>query len=176
MSTVVANSEDVRAMLAAVNVEKPKPEAVKAYRQWLADNPQVWRKTGDMARLAQDKMIDTLRAPAIIKEGVQAGIVALRTELGYDTAPMLEQMLIEQVVLCWLHMYTTQYAYTGMMADSVTLNQGDYWERRLTSVQGRYLRAIETLARVRRLARVAPLQVNIGGQQVNVAGEVKSGP
>ena len=44
------------------------------------------------------------------------------------------------------------------------------------STQVRFLRAIETLARVRRLARNTPaLQINIareGGQQVNVQGDV----
>jgi hypothetical protein len=84
-------------------------------------------------------------------------------------------LLIDQIVVCWLQMYITQYSYSSVMAESVTLNQGNYWERRLTIVQGRYLRAMETLARVRRLSRVTPLQVNIGGQQVNVAGDVKTG-
>ncbi len=44
----------------------------------------------------------------------------------------------------------------------------------MNSAQTRYLRAVETLARVRRLSRDTPLQVNIGAQQVNVAGEVKA--
>ncbi len=47
---------------------------------------------------------------------------------------------------------------------------GAYWDRRVSGAQARYLRAMEALARVRRLAMPQPLQVNIGGQQVNVAG------
>jgi hypothetical protein len=50
------------------------------------------------------------------------------------------------------------------------LTVGTYWDRRLNSAQQRHLRAIESLARVRRLSNATPLQVNIGGQQVNVAG------
>jgi hypothetical protein len=46
---------------------------------------------------------------------------------------------------------------------------GSYWEKLLSTAQGRYLKAIETLAKVRRLSKVTPLQVNIGGQQINVA-------
>jgi hypothetical protein len=57
------------------------------------------------------------------------------------------------------------------MDSAITCERGAYWERRLTAAQGRYLRACESLARVRRLSRPgAPLQVNIGGQQVNMAG------
>jgi hypothetical protein len=62
------------------------------------------------------------------------------------------------------------------MAGSLSLEQGTYWEKRLSSVQRRYLRACETLARVRKLAQAAPLQVNIGAQQVNVAGGVAARP
>jgi hypothetical protein len=49
----------------------------------------------------------------------------------------------------------------------------------LTTTQHRFLRAIESLTKVRRLARNTPsLQINIaqeGGQQVNVQGEVSGG-
>jgi hypothetical protein len=50
------------------------------------------------------------------------------------------------------------------------------WERVLASKEARYLRAVETLARVRRLLNLPAPQVNInlpGGQQVNVQGDVK---
>lgn len=47
-----------------------------------------------------------------------------------------------------------------------------YWEKRLSSTQHRYLRAVESLARVRQLTRNAnAVQINIagpGGQQLNV--------
>ena len=51
---------------------------------------------------------------------------------------------------------------------------GQYWEKRLSAVQGRYLRALTTLARIRKMGLPA-MQVNIateGGQQVNIAGVV----
>lgn len=44
-----------------------------------------------------------------------------------------------------------------------------YWERKLSTVQYRYLRAIEALARVRNLMGVPMVQITIaaeGGQQV----------
>ncbi len=61
-----------------------------------------------------------------------------------------------------------QYAEGALQ--SHTLSSGAYWDRRVNGAQARYLRAVEALARVQRLAHPMPLQVNIGGQQVNVAG------
>jgi hypothetical protein len=59
-----------------------------------------------------------------------------------------------------------------LAANSGTLEQGEYWEKRLSAAQRRYLRACETLARVRKLTLgTLALQVNIaaaGGQQVNM--------
>jgi hypothetical protein len=47
---------------------------------------------------------------------------------------------------------------------------------KITTTQNRYLKAVEMLAKVRRLARNTPsLQINIaqeGGKQINVQGEV----
>jgi len=83
---------------------------------------------------------------------------------------MLEKLLIEQVALCWLRMYLTEMRYTNMMKEQVTLAQATQWEKRLTATQGMYLRAMEALARVRRLVKPSPVQVNIatqGGQQIN---------
>ena len=61
------------------------------------------------------------------------------------------------------------------MADAAGYSQdghpaaASYWERTLSTVQYRYLRAIEALARVRKLMGVPMVQINIaaeGGRQV----------
>jgi len=58
---------------------------------------------------------------------------------------------------------------------SASYQAGAYWDNLLTSNHARFLRAIETLGRVRRLSRNTPaLQINIareGGKQVNVQGD-----
>jgi hypothetical protein len=49
-----------------------------------------------------------------------------------------------------------------------------FWDKRLSAGQRRYLRACETLARVRKITR-ATMQINIAGpgsQQLNVAGDL----
>ena len=50
-----------------------------------------------------------------------------------------------------------------------SFDASSHWERKLSTVQRPYLRAIETLARVRKLMGVPMVQINIaaeGGQQV----------
>ena len=80
---------------------------------------------------------------------------------------MIERLLIEQVGTSWLYLHCIQFIYPGENSKG--------WEKSLTAAQGRYLKAIATLAQVRRRLRPGAVQVNIGAQQVNVAGNVETG-
>ena len=158
-------SASVRKLLAALEApdDKASLEAVKGY---FASDPTLWRVV-DMTHesaadvIAKESDLPKMRA---IREANYEG--QLR-ELGHDGSPSLERMLIEHVGLCWLRLQFVEQKYSAAMAQDLTIDQADYWERRLSATQRRYLRACEVLARVRRL-RLPALQVNIGEKQVNV--------
>jgi hypothetical protein len=95
----------------------------------------------------------------------------------YDTAPPLERLLIDQILTVRLRLIHAEHKYTQWVMDqSITFKHGEYWDNLLSSTQARYLRAIVTHAKVRRLARNTPdLHINIasaGGKQVNLQREV----
>ena len=79
-------------------------------------------------------------------------------------------LLIEEVATCWLHRYQTQLVADRVLGQGGSFKQMEHWDRRAEAAQRRYLRALESLARVRKLAGRGALQINIAGQQVNVAG------
>lgn len=138
--------------------------------------PQLWRATGDLARLARNDLIERIPAPFSVKEAIGRKAREIRDELGWAQASQTERLLIEQIVLCWLRMQVQEFAHTAtlMDVDGVSLGKAEHQERRLSMVQARYLRAVETLARVRRLLKLT-VQINVaapGAQQVNVAGQV----
>jgi len=143
-----------------------------AIRRVFRDYPDIWTD----ARTTFTKVEHELMKAAGYSKNTNGLIIeqvleSMRTELGYQEAPLLEQLLIEHVVLAWLDFDTVQRQYAMMNSDNHTQAVGIYRDRRMNSAQQRYLRAIEALARVRRLAQGTPLQVNIGGQQINVAGK-----
>lgn len=155
-----------------VDADKPSQEAINDLRNLLSKHPELWKVGGDMAALAVDKVIRDIESQRSVRESIKAGFEAIQKDLGGMQATPLEKLLIENVVVCWLRMYTAELQFSNGMRGSVTLSQGMYWERRLSMTQDRYLKAVEALARVRRLLKVVPVQVNIatnGGQQVNVA-------
>jgi hypothetical protein len=134
------------------------------------DNPMLWRIVGDITLHTEDNLIGKISDQAVVGVAVRRGVQELRESLGQRDAPGLEKLLIDRVILCWLNLNQIQRAYDRQLVQSITLTLGMYWEKRLTMAQTRYTKAIEMLARVRRLSRAVPLQVNIGGQQINVAG------
>jgi hypothetical protein len=162
------------ALINKINIEHPDKEDIEALRNMLIEHPNLWRVAGDLAYRSQCRLLCNTRITVIIREGVVAGLAAMRIELGYGDAPMLEQMLIQQLLLSWLRLNLWEDQLIGIQSQGMSLDKANFWDRRLSAAQKRYLRACETLARVRRLARLTPaLQVNINtdsGQQVNIAG------
>ncbi len=169
--------DNLNALVGTVNREDPDPEALEDLRERLRSLPILSKVLCDLHGINTGKVIASIAAERTAVEALTAGVSHLRDELGYKDAPALERPLIEHVVLCWLRLQKAELSYSNALAGTQTLTQAAHWERRLTMAQGRYLRAGESLARVRRLARPhrQPLQLNIGGQQVNVAGSVSSG-
>lgn len=166
----------------ATNYENPPYEKVQELRKLLADNPDMWQELGDLARTATEGLIDAAGRNDVAKrESVKQGAESLKQKLGYATAPAIEQLAIEQVVLCWAAFYNVQEVYTRARFndEKVLRSTIESWDKQLTSSQRRYFRALEGLARIRKLSKgIDVVQVNIaaeGGQQVNVAGDLISG-
>ena len=155
-----------------IDRDDPSPADVRALREMLHDHSGLWREYGDLAQNAAATLIQQLKASPHVAESLIHGWTAMKDDLGYSDAPPLERHLIEEVVLCSMHKNLVAAEYSAAMTKPITQSSVNHWERRLTAVQSRFLRAIESLARVRKLARTTPaLQLNIaahGGQQVNV--------
>ena len=168
-NVVNVESEEIRRILSRTNKANPKEEDVVALRRALRENPGLLRQASDLARIAQNEMVDQLSTTALAREAFLLGQETLREELGYEEAPPLERLLIEEVALTRLHYYKTQRAYVRATGGSIPITQSDFWERKVNAAQRRHLRAVEALARVRKLAGRSPVQINIAGQQVNLA-------
>ena len=173
-----AKVEKVRAkfreLLDKTNKEHPRAQDVKALSDLMHDNQslELWRTVYSAGQFAEHTIIENAPAVPGVKECWRQRLSSLRKDLGYVGAPMLDQLLIQQAALCWLKLNVIELQYSNVMKQSITLTLGIYWEKRLTAAQRRFTRACESLARVRRLSRRIPIQVNVaaqGGQQVNVA-------
>ncbi len=159
-------------LIEKMDKENPDPKELALLRRAMREHPVLWDITGDLAKLAREEIITNLTKSAFGRESVRAYVKHVRSELGRQSAPMLEKLLMDQVLICWLRLYGTEISYSGIRSSGrLTLDQGAHWERRLSAAQRRFLRACTTLARIRKMAGRTPelMQVNIGAQQVNIA-------
>jgi len=150
------------------NLYDASEQDVADLRKLLQGTPGLWQFAGDLCAAQTRAVIDGMWATPIIKESLWAGREAMRRSLGHDTSPLLEQTLIDHILLCWLRLQLAEHKYTACIKEGGTIGQGDFWERRLSAVQRRYLRAVESLARIRRM-NLPTIQVNVADKQVNIA-------
>jgi hypothetical protein len=156
--------------------KNPSGEDVDRLRKLLVSTPAAWPlATHTMPSIRQAIIEKMSHGPT--RAEMLAEVDILAKQLDYDAAPPLERLLIDHILTVRLRLIHAEHNYTQcVMNQSITLREGEYLDNLLSSTQARFLRAIETLARVRRLTRNTPaLQINIareGGQQVNVQGDV----
>lgn len=162
-----AGFKELRELARKVDKAKPAPDDVAALGALLYRHPELWRMCGDLAEQAALRLIEEINAPRSMKRSMQSGLAAMADELAQPDDGPLESLIIRQIVGAWVRLAYTEYAYNGaLVAGNQTLAQADFWERRLTAAERRYLRSCETLARVRRLG-VPAVQVNIAERQLN---------
>jgi hypothetical protein len=144
---------------------------VAALEQLFEDSSILWKA----ASLAHNAAFGAIEIESGDRDGIRvamrANYLGVRRELGSNDASPMERLLIDHVALCWLRLQTLEQRYSRVMSESIILTLGQYWEKRLSAAQRRYLRACTTLARIRKM-RLPAMQVNIaaeGGWHVNIA-------
>lgn len=163
-------TNDLMKLFEKTNTENPKPEDIKELKKLLSNDPQFYYKKYDMMRFSMDDVIKQIKGNALVNEYFEMNIKAIQLDLGYIDAQPIEKLLIAQITLNWIRMVDAEFGYTESVHGPASIKIREYWERRLSMTQNRYLKAIEALVRVRKVCQ-STVQVNIateGGKQVNV--------
>lgn len=158
--------------------KKPSRTDIRELRSILEKVPQLYKVVMDIGEVVQIQLIQKIVEQGAAQISMQSQTEIMRSGLGYEQSTLLEQLLIENIIICWLRLQWVEYQLSGFMDDggSNRMSEVTYWERRLSIAQQRFLRASNSLAKIRKLTR-GTVQINIasnGGQQVNVAGSVKN--
>lgn len=126
---------------------------------------EILPSMGDIfgAEQAEQLVVRALAGKNIVqREVTERKMKQLREELGGPNPQPLERLLIERVVLCWLHAHFADVQY-GLAASISKIERGDYLQRQQDRTQRRYLAAIKCLETVRRLALPIKLDVTVAG-------------
>lgn len=146
--------------------------ALAELKSHLKDRPQDWQQlcliVGDLASLAERSLIKAAAGhDLLVKDAIRVKLDHMEAEFLGPAPTPLERLLGQRIRACWLQLSYAEGIYAQM--GDLTLTEGEYFQRRMDRVQRRYLAAIKALAQVRRLLGPS-VQLNVGLQQVNVAG------
>lgn len=147
--------------------------ALPIVKQMFTDLPALWDAYGNLATRAENAMIGLIAGKSVLtREAVRKKVASIRGDLAGSEASPLERLLVERVGACWLQAYQADLAYARGLIESSPA-EVEHLQRRQDRAGRQYLRALGTLATVRRLVPV-PMQVNIAERQVNIAGQTIS--
>ena len=166
LNIVADERTELGRLIRATNTEKPSKEDRRALYAYLEQHGvEEIVKTGALTRNLISSLIDQAFGRHYgLTVAIAANIEQQREDLGYEKASPLERQLIDHLLLCQLRLSQCEALRNAAENREQTLAQFEHMDKRLTTAQRRYLRAVETLAKVRRLA--VNVQVNIGNQQV----------
>lgn len=144
--------EDLQQVVNATNKKNPKEADLQRLREMMREDASIWQIYGDWARQTEDVILsEYFESSGFLLETVKKKLVDLRDELGWDNAPEIEKLLIRQICLSWLRLYHAERMHQQRTNQTHSFDLGMYWEKRLTLAQKRHLKAIESLAKVRKM-------------------------
>lgn len=162
----------IREVVKRVDTDHPDPAAIEELRALMRQEKWLAGFICDMADVTNTSIIRSMVSQTLAREALTAQATMMRDGLGQTDAPEIERGLIAHIVTCWLRLLKAEMVYQKAGTSEMTLGLANWHERRLTAAHGRYLRAVEGLARVRRLTRPGAVQINLGERQINVAGVI----
>jgi hypothetical protein len=138
--------------------ESPYSDEAVELRKFFDDNPGIWRRINSIADSAR-------RQIQVRVIGNQPGNVELlereykdrRDKLGWQEAGELERLLIERVLLCWLRLLWAENYAAALMRPEVRMKESLYAEKLLAGAHSRYVKACESLAKMRAMALATDL-------------------
>src|SRR5262249_4833582 len=124
---------------------------------------------GDLAKHIEDTWIEYIvpKKDLFHRETISRRVSNLRAELLGPCPSAVKRLLVDQIVLCWLHVYDAEVAAADLYTEDFTGEQGTYAQERLARAQRSYFAAVKAMAQVRKLL-VPVVQVNIAREQTNV--------
>lgn len=149
--------EEFLALIERTDKANPKPEDLAAMKKQLDKNLRFIELNSISGR-AFEKAIEITSNSELIREIYRRQIADKRKGLGFETASPIEQILIDQIVLCWFRLNHIELIHTGKLAESHTFASGIYWDKKLSSAQRRLLKGCETLTKVQKHLAEADLR------------------
>jgi hypothetical protein len=135
------------ALVLAPPAGAPAPVELPALDPTLSSDGDLWNRVNDLSEHARELALAIL--PAATRDSVALRLEAMEDHLGYQHAPWLERLMIEQATTYWLLFELAQALYHSAALGESSATVLEILERRVTGAYGRYVRALDALVAMR---------------------------
>jgi hypothetical protein len=119
-------------------------------REMLDTRPELWQHFGNLAVHAREAWLRVISADDLaLKESTARKANDLARELAGPEPSVVERLLAERAVLCWMQLAHADALAAQSLSQSKHL--GDFWAKRQAGAHRRYLTSLAALVTLRRL-------------------------
>jgi hypothetical protein len=145
--------QQLSALIDKANRGKPNGPQVKALRQFIDSHPEMAKEHNVVAYSVRRGLMLKISAEPGNFELFEREYEKNRDELGWKDASPIERLMIERVMLCWMRLLWCEHYDAGFMQGGVSMRESEYADKQLARAHSRYVRALESLARLRLLTQ-----------------------
>jgi hypothetical protein len=148
----IKNTEDLRALVKRIDKDNPKSEDLEALSKEMDEMPELFFDIGNAQKNVFERVLESGVTTRFARECALRYIEEMKTQMGYQTSTFVEKMLIDEIVMRYIRLQMAEASYQSHVIDkSHSLEIGTYHEKIVEQAQKRYIRAIETLVKVRKM-------------------------
>jgi hypothetical protein len=146
---------DFSSLVEHTNKANPKEKDMRELKEYFDKDPSLALQIGNVNKTIFDSILEKMAGESEFgRETMRRFIQNMKTELGYHTSTFVEQMLIDEIAMRWIRLQVMENDHKINTYAEHTFRKGLYYDKRLHLAQARYLKAIETLAKVRKMIAV----------------------
>jgi hypothetical protein len=144
-------SERILVLQSLAQLANRNPKKLAALQLYLNENPDLCDKISLLANSVKSNLLEKIADDTGSRVLIREEVDQLKKRLTGDEATPLETLLIDAVLMCWLRFQQAESYRSSVMGPGQTFTHVEYADKMLTRAHNRYLKAIESLARLRRL-------------------------
>lgn len=136
------------------NRAKHKGPEVKELRKFLDEHPDLATRPNYVAYSLQHTVMMKITPGPGDYELFEREYEKRRDDLGWKDASVIERLMIERIMLLWMRLLWAENYNSSFMQPSVRMRESEYADKQYTRAHTRYVKAIESLAKLRQVQAV----------------------
>jgi hypothetical protein len=148
----VKEASEINALIKRTDCADPAKKDIIALKTILDEKPYLVEFFGNQQKQIFLTIFDwQFKDSHTLKEATGRQVKQMKQDFGYDNSTITEKMLIDEILIRWLRLQYTERLHHEKLRFSQTIEAGNYYEKMLSTAQARFLKAVTTLTKVRKM-------------------------